>query len=66
MSSDRPRWLAVLRPKTASTVEYLLSLPLGLDVWERHPDRLVVAADEGQLDEIERRLLADVERLHPV
>lgn len=66
MTSNRPRWLAVLRPKANSTVEYLLSLPLGLDVWERHADRLIVAADEGQLDEIERRLLADVERLHQV
>jgi hypothetical protein len=43
-------------------VERLLHLPLGLDVWERHPDALVVAATEGQLAELERREPALVER----
>jgi hypothetical protein len=44
----------------------LLSLPLGLDVWERRPDALVVAATEAQLEEIERRHLARVERIETV
>jgi len=40
-------------------------MPLGLDVWERKrdPDVLVVAANEGQISELERRRLASVERL---
>ena len=39
---------------------------MGLDVWERHPDALVVAATETQLGEIERRRLAYVERIELV
>ena len=37
-------------------------MPVGLDVWERHPDSLVVAATDDQLAELERRRLAEVER----
>jgi hypothetical protein len=55
-------WVARLTPTADSSVERLLSLPLGLDVWERHPDALVVAATENQLAELERRSLAEVER----
>jgi hypothetical protein len=40
----------------------LLDLPLGLDVWERHPSSLVVAAPEGVLADLERRGLARVDR----
>jgi hypothetical protein len=40
-----------------------LGLPLGLDVWERHDDGLVVAASEAQLLELERRRLVRVDRL---
>ncbi|HSU10196.1 MAG TPA: hypothetical protein VLK57_13445 [Pseudonocardia sp.] len=58
-------WVARLTPIADSSVERLLNLPLGLDVWERHPDSLVVAATEGQLAELERRRLADVERWAP-
>jgi hypothetical protein len=51
-----------------SDLESLLQLPLGLDVWERKrdPDVLVVAANESQLSELERRRLASVERLYTV
>jgi len=38
-------------------------LTFGLDVWERRPDSLVVAATDLQLSEIERRRLARVEKL---
>ena len=55
-------WIARLTPTAGSSVERLLGLPLGLDVWERHPDALVVAATENQLAELERRRLAEVER----
>jgi hypothetical protein len=48
------------------SVDALLDLPLGLDVWERHADALVVAAEEAQLAELERRHLAQVERLSTV
>jgi hypothetical protein len=38
-------------------------MPLGVDVWERHPGFLVVAAPESRLAELERRRLARVDRL---
>jgi hypothetical protein len=38
-------------------------MSLGLDVWERRDDGLIVAASEAQLAELERRRLAWVERL---
>jgi hypothetical protein len=49
-----------------SSVDALLDMSLGLDVWERHADMLVVAATEAQLSELERRRLARVERLSTV
>src|SRR5712692_568318 len=66
MDPDRRRWVARLRPRPTSSIESLLNLPMGLDVWERHADMLVVAADNDQQAEIEWRLLAHVERLYPV
>jgi hypothetical protein len=41
----------------------LLAMPLGLDVWERHAEELVVAASEAALAEVERRQLAHIERI---
>ena len=58
-------WIARLTPTAGSSVDGLLRLPLGLDVWERHADALVVAAAESRLAELERRRLADVERWAP-
>jgi hypothetical protein len=55
-------WIARLIPTEGSSVERLLALSAGLDVWERHADSLVVAASETQLAELERRRLAEVER----
>jgi len=55
-------WIARLTPTADSSIELLLSVPVGLDVWERHPDSLVVAATDDQLAELERRRLAEVER----
>jgi hypothetical protein len=55
-------WIARLTPTAASSIDLLLAVPLGLDVWERHPDSLVVAATQAQLGELERRGIADVER----
>jgi len=55
-------WIARLTPTASSSIEMLLSVPAGLDVWERHPDSLVVAATDDQLAELERRRLAEVER----
>jgi hypothetical protein len=57
------RRIALLIPRSAGSVEALLGLPLGLDVWERRDDGVVVAASEAQLAELERRRLAWVERL---
>lgn len=55
-------WIARLTPVAGRDVSELLALPLGLDVWERHPGSLVVAAPESRLVEVERRFLARVER----
>jgi hypothetical protein len=59
-------WVARLTPMPGSSVDALLALPLGVDVWERHPDELVVAASDTQLAEVERRRLAQVKRLYTV
>ena len=40
----------------------LITVPLGLDIWERHAEFLVVAAPESLLVELERRHLAVVDR----
>lgn len=66
MTDDGTRWIARLAPSAGTTVDDVLGLPLGLDVWERHADSLVVAATEAQLAEIERRRLAAVERIETV
>jgi hypothetical protein len=55
-------WVARLTPSAGGSVAELLDLPLGLDVWERHPDCLVVAAPERVLADLERRGLARVDR----
>ena len=54
--------VARVTPEAGSSVARLLGMPLGLDVWERHADFLVVAAPESRLAELERRRLAHVER----
>jgi hypothetical protein len=56
------KWIARLTPGPGTDIEHLLQVPLGLDVWERTPNTLVVRADESQLRELERRRLATVER----
>ena len=61
MEPDRT-WIARLTPTVGSSIDLLLSVPIGLDVWERHPDSLVVAATDEQLAELERRRLAEVDR----
>jgi hypothetical protein len=66
VTSSVDRWVARLTPAPGTSIESLLVVPLGLDVWERHPDVLVVAASEIQLSELERRRLAKVERLTTV
>ncbi|GAA4673733.1 hypothetical protein GCM10023215_01550 [Pseudonocardia yuanmonensis] len=63
MAGRGETWIARLTPASGRSVDDLLAARLGLDVWERHPDHLVVAATEGQLGEVERRHLAEVERL---
>jgi hypothetical protein len=63
MTNSGVRWVAKLTADSAADIEALLSLSLGLDVWERHDDNLVVAASEAQLLELERRRLVRVERM---
>ena len=59
------RCVVRLSPVAPLTVDLLLDLPLGLDVWERDVHSLVVAATNQQLADIEHRHLATVERLRP-
>jgi hypothetical protein len=66
MRPPQTRWIAHLLPERAVPLDALLEQSLGLDVWERHPDYWVVAADEEQLAEIERRRLAQVQRRQTV
>ncbi|MGY1692022.1 hypothetical protein [Geodermatophilus sp. SYSU D01105] len=54
--------VARVTPEAGNTVAELLGMPLGLDVWERSADHLVVAAPESRLRELERRRLARVDR----
>jgi hypothetical protein len=63
MIDNENRWVARLTPTASSSIDVLLGLPIGMDVWERHGDFLVVGASEAQLSELERRGLAHVERL---
>lgn len=63
MTSIERTWVARLTPLSAGGVPALLAMPLGVDVWERHPGFLVVAAAESRLADLERRRLASVERL---
>ena len=65
---QNPRWVVRLSPTPDIDIDHLLQIPLGLDVWERKrdPDVLVVAADEDQISELERRRLATVERISTV
>lgn len=63
MSKQEMRWVVRLIPSPDSNVNELISMALGLDVWERHSDHLIAAASDRQLAEIERRNLARVERL---
>ncbi|MCA1691446.1 MAG: hypothetical protein LC733_04285 [Actinobacteria bacterium] len=58
--------MARVRPAGSGDLDALLAMPLGLDVWERGPDTLLVAATDAQLSELERRRLAHVERLSTV
>jgi hypothetical protein len=67
MSSDQQtRWVARLTPVPGSSVEALLGMSLGVDVWERRADALIVAAGKAQLSELERRRVARVEWLATV
>jgi hypothetical protein len=65
---QNPQWIVRLTPLPGGDIESLLQMSLGLDVWERRrdPDVLVVAANESQIGELERRRLANVEWLYTV
>ncbi len=62
MPGSEQTWVARVTPAAGQSVATLLRLSLGLDVWERQADALVVAAPESRLAELERRRLASVER----
>jgi hypothetical protein len=52
-----------ISPTQNFSIDALLGMPLGLDVWERHAEFLVVMASDLQLSDLERRRLAHVEKL---
>ena len=60
METGEETWIARVTPAPGTSVEDLLDMPLGLDVWERHTDSLVVAAPDDRLRELERRRVAHV------
>ena len=62
MTEGEETVVARVTPVAGSSVARLLGMPLGLDVWERGTDSLVVAAPESRLTELERRRLAHVDR----
>ena len=62
MPGSEQTWVARITPAAGHSIATLLGLSLGLDVWERGADALVVAAPESRLAELERRRLAHVER----
>jgi hypothetical protein len=62
VTESDPTWIARVRPPAGRDVASLMDMSLGLDVWERHTDFLVVAAPESLLAELERRRLAVVDR----
>ena len=63
MRGSERRWVARIKPTLNSSVDELLNMPLGLDIWERNKDTIMAAASEAQLNDLERRNLAHVERL---
>jgi|tagenome__1003787_1003787.scaffolds.fasta_scaffold20731172_1 hypothetical protein len=62
VAESDPTWIARVRPPAGKDVASLMDMSLGLDVWERHADFLVVAVPESLLAELERRRLAVVDR----
>ena len=66
MNDQAHCWIARLVPVSGQGIDSLLETPIGLDIWEREPNALIVTATESQLREIERRRLAWVERLETV
>jgi hypothetical protein len=62
VAESDPTQIARVRPPAGRDVASLMDMSLGLDVWERHADFLVVAAPESLLAELERRRLAVVDR----
>jgi hypothetical protein len=58
-------WVVRLRPPSGRSVDDLLRLPLSLDVWQRERDALIAAVSETTLHELERRHLAQIERIRP-
>ena len=63
MGESEQTWIARLTPAVRRRRPGPARPAPGLDVWERHPGFLVVAAPESRLAELERRRLARVDRL---
>ena len=66
MAGATVRWVVRLTPMAGYTVDDLLKVPLSLDVWQRDAGALVAAVSEPTIAEIERRRIAEVERLRTI
>lgn len=55
MTTGSQRWVAPLTPAPNLTVDNLLELLSGIDVWERHMGYLVAAASDLRLADFEAR-----------
>jgi hypothetical protein len=60
------RWVVRITPTADWTVDDLLKVPLSLDIWEREAGALVAAVPEQTIAELQRRRIAEVERLRAV
>jgi hypothetical protein len=63
MAEDEIRWVVRLRPVSGQEIQDLLELPLSIDIWQRNADGLVAVVSSGALQELERRRLANVEKV---
>jgi hypothetical protein len=57
------RWVVRLRAPAGRRLDDLLRLGLSIDVWQRQDDAFVAVVSDKTLRELERRRLADVERI---
>jgi carboxypeptidase T len=63
MSDKQTRWVARLTPMPNGSIDALLDMPLGLDVWEVKPDHVILRAAEAQAERLQH-MGYHVEQVH--